>query len=377
MTILSQMYFLYSAINNLRSVKSTRFKNTESDDVYLSRAMEWLVRAAEVKKNKGLSHSYAFLRGWRGSYPETVGYIIPTFFKYSKFKEDKTYSILANNLSDWLIDVQMDNGATMGGIYNKKPVPIVFNTGQNIFGFLSSYEETNNKKYLEAAKRSGNFLVKSFDGDTWITHAYRRTPHSYNTRTSWGLLKLWKETANISYLNTAKLHLDWVCNNTHDNGFFENCRFDQKSLPNTHLIAYTIRGLLESYLILNEKTYLSHSDKISRIFANILLEKETLVSNWDSKYNPKSNFVCLTGLAQLSIIWFKLHQITNDSLFLEAACKALEIVKFSVSLNKKYEDVCGAVPGSFPITGKYASMQYPNWATKFFADALMLKDSFS
>ena len=144
-----------------------------------------------------------------------------------------------------------------------------------------------------------------------------------------------KVTDGHLYLNTAKLHLDWVCNNTSDNGFFENCRFDQKSLPNTHLIAYTIRGLLESYLILNEKIYLSHSDKISRIFAKILLKKETLVSNWDSKYNPKSNFVCLTGLAQLSIIWFKLHQITNDSLFLEAACKALEIVKFSVSLNKK------------------------------------------
>ena len=97
MSLSSQMYFLYIAIKNLRSVKSTRFKNKESDDAYLSRAMKWLVRAAEVKKNKGVSHSYAFLRGWRGSYPETVGYIIPTFFKYSKFKEDKTYSILANN----------------------------------------------------------------------------------------------------------------------------------------------------------------------------------------------------------------------------------------------------------------------------------------
>ena len=69
MTLTSQMHFLYIAINNLRSVNPRRFKNTEPDDVYLSHAMKWLVRAAKVKKNKGVSHSYAFLRGWRGSYP--------------------------------------------------------------------------------------------------------------------------------------------------------------------------------------------------------------------------------------------------------------------------------------------------------------------
>jgi len=34
----------------------------------------------------------------------------------------------------------------------------------------------------------------------------------------------------------------------------------------------------------------------------------------------------------------------------------------------------GALPGSFPIFGRYAPLQYPNWATKFLADALMLYD---
>ena len=28
--------------------------------------------------------------------------------------------------------------------------------------------------------------------------------------------------------------------------------------------------------------------------------------------------------------------------------------------------------GSFPVWGRYAPLQYPNWATKFLADALML-----
>ena len=33
----------------------------------------------------------------------------------------------------------------------------------------------------------------------------------------------------------------------------------------------------------------------------------------------------------------------------------------------------GGIPGSYPINGNYASYKLINWATKFFADALLLK----
>ena len=32
----------------------------------------------------------------------------------------------------------------------------------------------------------------------------------------------------------------------------------------------------------------------------------------------------------------------------------------------------GAVKGSQPIWGRYAPLSYPNWATKFFIDAMLL-----
>jgi hypothetical protein len=31
------------------------------------------------------------------------------------------------------------------------------------------------------------------------------------------------------------------------------------------------------------------------------------------------------------------------------------------------------VAGSFPIWGRYAPLSYPNWAAKFFVDALLLE----
>jgi hypothetical protein len=33
----------------------------------------------------------------------------------------------------------------------------------------------------------------------------------------------------------------------------------------------------------------------------------------------------------------------------------------------------GGIKGSLPIYGRYAPLQYPNWATKFFIDALLSK----
>ena len=34
----------------------------------------------------------------------------------------------------------------------------------------------------------------------------------------------------------------------------------------------------------------------------------------------------------------------------------------------------GGVPGSSPYYGRYMAFRQPNWATKFFIDALLLED---
>jgi hypothetical protein len=35
--------------------------------------------------------------------------------------------------------------------------------------------------------------------------------------------------------------------------------------------------------------------------------------------------------------------------------------------------VRGAIKGALPFNGAYERFSYPNWATKFFADALMME----
>ncbi|UUZ51390.1 hypothetical protein LP420_19210 [Massilia sp. B-10] len=36
----------------------------------------------------------------------------------------------------------------------------------------------------------------------------------------------------------------------------------------------------------------------------------------------------------------------------------------------------GALKGSHPVNGGYMTYKYPNWATKFFMDGLMLEQHF-
>src|SRR6185312_12667928 len=52
----------------------------------LQAAAEWLARAQDATGCDGVSACYdAAKRTWTGAYPETTGYIIPTFFRYADF----------------------------------------------------------------------------------------------------------------------------------------------------------------------------------------------------------------------------------------------------------------------------------------------------
>ena len=46
-------------------------------------------------------------------------------------------------------------------------------------------------------------------------------------------------------------------------------------------------------------------------------------------------------------------------------------------VNSSHPALDGALAGSFPVLGEYMPGGYPNWATKYFLDALMLQDRVS
>ena len=67
-----------------------------------------------------------------------------------------------------------------------------------------------------------------------------------------------------------------------------------------------------------------------------------------------------------------LAQITAEESFRDRARAGLYYLKTTQKLAAPDAMVRGGIAGSSPIWGDYSRFEYPNWAAKFFSDALMM-----
>lgn len=343
------------------------------DETCLDEAVAWLLRSIEKTGGNGSSMGYAFLSGWRSAYPETTGYIVCTLLKLADIK-DISFLEIARKQGDWLLSIQTENGGIVGGALGAMKEPIVFNTGQVLHGLNSLYKITGELKYLEGGLKAGEFLVSCMDeSGCFVRHLHNNIVHAYNSRTAWALMELGRLAGRKDLEEVAHRNIRWTLSQQQKNGFFLHNNFAAGRPALTHSIGYVLRGILESYLLSGEKDYL---DAIYRT-AERLIRKygvdRRLVAEIGSDWEDLSSHLCLTGYAQLAIIFLKLFRINKDPRYLNLALHLVDDLKKHQYLGNASPDFRGAVKGSFPIYGRYAPLQFPNWATKFFIDALLLK----
>ena len=215
---------------------------------HLSAAVAWLNRAQDVGNDDGVSYGYSFARGWLSSYPETTGYIIPTFLDYYGFTKDEEYLHRAIRMADWLASIQLENGAFQSGRVDAAITPSVFNTGQILLGLVRMYRQTGDDRYKKAAARAGDWLTDIQDEDgAWRKYSLNDIPHVYHTRVAWPLLEL-NSILPGTFLESAVRNINWALRSQLPNGWFRNNGFtsDQASSPILHTIVYAVRGILES-----------------------------------------------------------------------------------------------------------------------------------
>ena len=97
-----------------------------------------------------------------------------------------------------------------------------------------------------------------------------------------------------------------------------------------------------------------------------------LAGRFDQNWQPTVSWSCLTGDCQLGINWGRLYKISGEKKYQEATTRILGFVKRTQKLVAENKDIVGGIKGSHPVNGGYHPWQYPNWATKFYADALMM-----
>ena len=279
-------------------------------------------------------------------------------------------------MGDWEIEVQTDDGGIMEGMVTQRPKKsIVFNTGMVMHGWLDLFNAAGSSTYLDAAERGGQFLVRhqSQDGAWRGEHSYYGIPHTYHSRVSWALLRCWQSTGDNAFRDTAARNLEWVLSMQRPNGWFEQCIFMPGRRPNTHAIAYTIRGLIESAALMGEDRYLDAARRASDQLIQIFRRRGWLPATFDDAWTPNAWYECLTGTVQLGGVWLRLYEITGDPTYREPGLAAIERAA-GHQVRQESESIRGALAGSYPIYGRYAPLKFPNWATKFLADSLMIRE---
>jgi hypothetical protein len=134
-----------------------------------------------------------------------------------------------------------------------------------------------------------------------------------------------------------------------------------------------MRGFLEAGAHLKEERYLNGAERVFKSIRAPIKPNGFLPGRFDCNWNPTVRYCCLTGNAQLAINGFRLHQLTGEQHYKSDAKRLLTYVLRTQDLGTVEPNVRGGIAGSYPIKGRYHPYQYPNWAAKFTADAIMMQ----
>jgi hypothetical protein len=356
----------------------------ESSDVHLRETMLWLCRAQDAADGGGVARSYSLRfkaeharRGWLPAYPETTGYIIPTFCDYAVLSGDNDFQQRAVRMARWETEIQMGNGAVQGGVIGFPPTPAVFNTGQVLFGWARAFRETGNETFKQSTKRAAEFLLDAQDADgAWRrggSKYARPGVNLYDARTAWGLIEASEVTGDDRFRVAAVKNLDFALMRQHSNGWFADCCLDDDAHPLLHTIAYTMEGLLEAGALLRESRYVAAARNAADALLNQQRLDGSLSGRFDTQWRSASRWSCLTGDAQTAIVWLRLRELTGDERYRDAARRMIRFLKTTHDLKNSDPGIRGGIKGSHPIWGDYGAYDYLNWGAKFFADALMLE----
>jgi hypothetical protein len=339
--------------------------------------MQWLSQAQDRSPSAdgGVARSFDLRTGWETSYPETTGYIVPTFIDYAARFNDPEMRERARRMADWLVAIQLPCGGFQGGRIDSQPVvPVTFNTGQILLGLAAAQAEFGT--YLEPMHRAADWLVATQDADgCWRRHP---TPFAaagekeYETHVAWGLFEAARIAPDRGYGEAGLRNVRWALSAQAEDGWLAKCCLDDPAQPLTHTIGYALRGVIEAHRYRPDAQLLSAARRMADGLLRAVQADGELPGRLQPGWKPAVRWVCLTGLAQVAICWMLLYGITADARYRLAAHRANAYVRRTVQLDGP-PGIRGGVKGAFPVDGDYGRYQLLNWAAKFLADSLMME----
>jgi Prenyltransferase and squalene oxidase repeat len=337
----------------------------------LNSLLRWILDAQ--RPDGGIAAYYSLLTGYSQSYPEVTGYIVPTLYDFARVTGDHSAVVAAERVTRWLLSLQMPTGAFRGGLHGVEAQPSVFNTGQIMQGLVRAHVETNRPEIRQSAVAAGDWLISMQQaGGSWSgPGAYQDSPHTYYSMVSWALAELSQRSTDHRYGLAAERNLDWVLSHFRPSGWIDGINL--RGHPNyLHFLAYVLQGVLECAILRRRGDAIEAVAKSAWVLLRKFETNKYLPGAYEPDFKSGSHYTCLTGNAQMSCVWLRLFEVTDDLRFLNAALKMNEMLKQMIPLRGR-PGIAGGTSGSYPLWGRYQPLRYISWGCKFFADALMLE----
>ncbi len=353
----------------------TNRRRPEDDESHARAALAWLCRAHDMGTDDGVSAMFSLVEGWMGSYPETTGYIIPTFFDAAHAYGETEYRERAVEMARWLCGCQAHDGSFPGSFVGRLSSPRVFNTGQIVFGLVRAAAETGEQSFLDAAVRAGDWLLsRQSDDGAWRQSTLNGIVHAYNVRTAWALTELAAATGQERYQDSAIRNATWATNDQDDSGWFQHNAFDTTDAGATlHTIAYAMRGLLEVGVATGELAFIESADRAAGALLRGWRLYHKISGAFGRDWSAEADWRCLPGELQLAIGWLRLDEVSGCDTFTDTAIQLIESVKASQVFDEGNPDIHGGISGSLPINGGYERYCLVSWGPKFLIDALLYR----
>jgi hypothetical protein len=347
-------------------------------DVVNRAALSWLCDAQDLSASKdgGAARHYSLVSGWAPSYPETSGYIVPTLIDAGLRLHEERLIERARRMVDWLVSIQLPDGAFQGGTIDAESVvPVTFNTGQILIGLAAAVHQFG-ESYDEPMHRAAGWLVDTMDSDG----AWRRFPTPfaepgekvYETHVAWGLIEAARASRDAStsrkYSDAAVRNARWAISKQLSNGWFESCCLSDPDAPLTHTIGYALRGLTEIFLYTREGDILASATRTADSISSRITSDGFLAGRLWKTWDGAVPWVCVTGSAQIAHSLLLLYKETKRTQYRDGAFALLKYVRRTVQIDGPV-GIKGGVKGSFPVDGGYGTYEFLNWAAKFLIDA--------
>jgi hypothetical protein len=256
----------------------------------------------------------------------------------------------------------------------------VFNTGQILKGLTDLVSEglDADGRFALAAKRASDWLCEvQDDNGAWYTGRSPLTTghvHAYDVRTAWALSRYGSRMSNTSAIEAGVRNAEWLCSQCDAEVWFPHMSFSPKQAPFTHTVAYTIQGLLEIGVLMGRSDFAEKACQAAAKVLSLQCPKTGAIPGQIAPgYRSAVKWTSATGNAQMAIIWFRLAEIKGEPSWRNAAERANRFNCSLQELDLESPDPGrrGALRGSYPGHLGYGRFWYMNWTQKFHLDALL------